>query len=119
MQPSPARQPAQPARRIQRDDRFFRLWIKMKSTTTKSTAATARIIVTLSTGALLAYQEFDYRNYFEISASFCTIVIIAGPKSTMNRLGKIKKTIGGIILIVVFAAISSACCLRRTRSASA
>jgi hypothetical protein len=43
-------------------------------------------------------------------AKLLDTVMIAGPTVTTPMLGKMKNTKGGTSLIVVFAAISSACC---------
>jgi hypothetical protein len=47
--------------------------------------------------------------YCTMWAKFLPTVIIAGPTTTTPILGKIKNTSGGTSLIVVLAAISSAC----------
>src|SRR5271165_130669 len=46
------------------------------------------------------------------------ITMIAGPRVTRNKVGKIKKTRGKISLTVVFAACSSICCTRCVRIVS-
>ena len=45
-------------------------------------------------------------------------MMIAGPNTTTKIAGKVKKTSGGIILMVVLAARSSARCLRLIRNES-
>jgi hypothetical protein len=81
----------------------LRRCIRIKSTMTKSTPATTRMIVVLSTSIPPFSQWVRY------CLNDSDMMMTAGPKVTRKREGKIKKTSGKTSLTEVFAACSSTC----------